>query len=181
MDGLLSVNNEISACEISATKILQKLIKIESPSIVKENLNLILLLAANCRSHILEHVKHNLNTKPNFTIERKSSKKIKTSGNHYASKEGDVKVEVESSDDGNEMNTNEHANHQLKEGDLDTITEDMNPLDVIVQRSNEMEEQQHRLDYLKMGQHFLDLQGIYDSRLVYRMKIKLVLISYPSK
>ena len=141
---------------------------------MKENLNLILLLAANCRSHILEHVKHNLNTKPNIIINResKSSKKIKTSGNHYASKEGDVKVEVESSDD--DGNANEHANHQLKEGDIDT--EDMmNPLDVIVQRSNEMEEQQHRLDYLKMGQHFLDLQGIYDSRLIYRIRIKLVL------
>ena len=79
------------------------------------------------------------------------------------------------------MNTNEHANHQLKEGDLDTITEDMNPLDVIVQRSNEMEEQQHRLDYLKMGQHFLDLQGIYDSRLIYRIRIKLVLIKVSIK
>ena len=58
MESLISVNNEIIACESNAAKILQKLIKLDSPEIVKENLNLILLLAANCRSHILGHVQN---------------------------------------------------------------------------------------------------------------------------
>ena len=49
MDGLLSANNELSLCKAKAAKILQNLIQLESPVIVRENLNLILLLAANCR------------------------------------------------------------------------------------------------------------------------------------
>ena len=49
MEGLLSANNELSLCEAKAAKILQNLIQLESPVIVRENLNLILLLAANCR------------------------------------------------------------------------------------------------------------------------------------
>lgn len=113
MEGLLSASNEISACELSAAKILKKLIKTESPAIVQENLNLILLLAANCRSHILDHVQQYFGEE--YTKENKSAKENNDKGDTFILKADDVKVEVitdmnEPESEGEEMNTNDDIN-----------------------------------------------------------------------
>ena len=49
MDQLLSISSELSVCEAMVEDILEKLDDLESPSIVSENLYLLLLLAGNCR------------------------------------------------------------------------------------------------------------------------------------
>ena len=49
MDQLLSISNALSVCEAMVEGILEKLDDLESPSIVSENLYLLLLLAGNCR------------------------------------------------------------------------------------------------------------------------------------
>jgi len=99
MDQLLSISSELSVCEAMVEDILEKLDDLESPSIVSENLYLLLLLAGNCRSHIKLHVQKQQGGTKGY----KSAKE--TFDVTFDQKEGDIKVEVESSDDELETGT----------------------------------------------------------------------------
>jgi len=80
-------------------------------------------------------------------LDRKPSKEIKKRGNDCLPKEGDdVKVEVESSDDDNDIITND--------GDLDNNTEDINPLDVQISDK----ENTHRLEGFNERQEYSAFQ-----------------------